>query len=79
MANLSAHAGDENIVVVTELDDVAWNAEAGDKDASAVIDDCLYLGRHIAGGCGKEVDAEWFVGQFTNALHLLHHAVEVHG
>ena len=78
VANLSAHAGDENVVVMAELDDIAWNAKAGNKDPTTVVDDGLNLSRHVAGGSGKQIDAEWFVGQFANALHLLHHAVEVH-
>jgi hypothetical protein len=78
VSNLSAHARDENVVVVAEVDDITRNAESGNKHAAAIVDDGLHLCRHIARRSGKKINAERFVCRGANKLHLFDHAIDVH-
>ena len=49
VADLAAHAPDQHVVVVQQVDGVAGHAEAGDEDPGAALDDVRDLGRDLAG------------------------------
>ena len=78
VADLAAHGGDEDVVVVAELDDVARHAEAGDEHPTAMVDDGLHLGGHVAGHGGEQVDTEGPVRAVPHEVHLGHHPVLAH-
>jgi hypothetical protein len=63
---------------MTKLDDIAGNAETGDKHPTAVVNDGLNLSGHITWCGGQEIDTEWFGCCRSNTLHLVDHAIETH-
>ena len=58
VADLAAHAADQHVVVVEEVDGVAGHAEAGHEDPGTALDDVGDLGRHLAGDGREQVDPE---------------------
>ncbi len=69
MAHLAAHVHHQHVVLVTQLDGVAGHAEPGYEHATAVIDDLLHLGEHVAGCRGEQIDTERLaVSAFTASI-----------
>ena len=58
VAHLAAHRRDDHPGVVQRVDDVAWDAEPGDEQCGAAIDDVLDTGLDLLGEGGEQVDAE---------------------
>ena len=62
VAHLAAHARDEHVAVVQDLDDVARHAEPGDEQRRAAGHDLVRVVEHALGQRGEQVDAERLVG-----------------
>ena len=79
VAHLAAHAHDEDVAAVAEVDDVARHAEAGDEHRAAPVDDVVDLGGHVARRGGEEVDAEGLRGELAHLGDLVADLVGAHG
>ena len=70
VTHLPAHARDENVPVMEDLDDVARNAEAGDEERCAALHDALSVFEHPVRQRREEVDAERLRRQLSYRPHL---------
>ena len=77
--DLAAHADDDDVVAVAELDDLGRDPEPGHERRGAALDDHLDLLGHAAGHGGEEVDAEGLVGGCAHGRDFRHHLRVAHG
>ena len=70
MANLAAHAADEDALGVQQVDDLARHAEPGNEQPCAAIDHGLDALLDLSGKCGEQVHAERLVGQLADRCHF---------
>ena len=78
VAHLAAHARDEDVVRVTQIDHVARHTEAGDEDASAAVDHRLHLRLDLPRDRGEEVDPERLRRERTGLRDLVDHHLVTH-
>ena len=76
--HLPAHARDEDVALMTEVDDVARDAEAGDEDPCPAVDHRLHLALDLTRDGGEQVDAERLARQRSGLRDLLDHHLGAH-
>jgi hypothetical protein len=77
--DLAAHRDDQHVVLVTEVDDVAWHAESRDEGAGTAFDQQFDVVDQSVGERREQVDAERPVGETLGLGDLVGEVLARHG
>ena len=77
--DLATHRNNEDVIAVTEINDVRWYAETGHEGGGTTFDEEFHVLDEGVGECGEEVNAEWLVGCRLGAGNLLGQYFRAHG
>ena len=77
--DLATHGNNENVIAVTEINDVRRYAESGHERGGATFDEQFYVLDERVGECGEQVNAKRLVGRRLGAGNLIGQDFGAHG